>query len=289
MKYIIYGAGGIGGVVGARLFQAGFNTRLVARGEHQQRIRKNGLRLIAPQEDVTLAIPLEEDPQKLQLCENTAVLLCVKSQHTHEVLETLQKVPGASRAHIVCLQNGVSNEREVARRFSNVYAAVVNLPASFIHPGEVVTHAYGCGGIMDVGRYPYGLGAAVEVIADNFRSAGFSSFAEPNVMRFKYAKLLTNLFNLLQAALTDANASDSKVELKKIHGLLRQEALQCFDSAGVDCASREQVKDRHRGVYSMVEIPGHPRTGGSSWQSMQRGTGNIETAYFEWRNLFVRS
>jgi 2-dehydropantoate 2-reductase len=29
----------------------------------------------------------------------------------------------------------------------------------------------------------------------------------------------------------------------------------------------------------MVDIPGWPRTGGSSWQSVKRGTGDIETDF----------
>ena len=34
MRFVIYGAGGIGGVIGGRLHQAGQDVVLIARGEH---------------------------------------------------------------------------------------------------------------------------------------------------------------------------------------------------------------------------------------------------------------
>jgi len=43
MRIIIYGAGGIGGVIGAQLFQGGMDTVLIARGNHLRTIQNNGL------------------------------------------------------------------------------------------------------------------------------------------------------------------------------------------------------------------------------------------------------
>ena len=45
MRYVIYGAGAIGGVVGARLHQAGHEVALIARGAHLEAIQRDGLRL----------------------------------------------------------------------------------------------------------------------------------------------------------------------------------------------------------------------------------------------------
>ena len=51
-----------------------------------------------------------------------------------------------------------------------------------------------------------------------------------------------------------------------------------------DCADRDQVQTRSMSqtgerLYVMSEVPGFERTAGSSWQSLQRGTGDIETEY----------
>ena len=101
-------------------------------------------------------------------------------------------------------------------------------------------------------------------------------------MRKKYAKLLMNLGNIVQAATAGDGIRLDEAEqaaLGQVHRLLREEALACFAAAGIDCAGRDEVRARRRDVYRMVDIPGHPRTGGSSWQSFSRGTGNVETDY----------
>ena len=103
--------------------------------------------------------------------------------------------------------------------------------------------------------------------------AGFSARPDGEVMRFKYAKLLMNLFNVLQAGLTDPH------NIGPLRRHIRNEALACFSAAGIDCASADEVRERQRDTYETVDVPDYPRTAGSSWQSIERGTGNIETDY----------
>ena len=55
-RYVIVGAGAIGGGIGARLVQAGLPTVLIARGEHLAAMQRHGLRLRTPREDVTLPV-----------------------------------------------------------------------------------------------------------------------------------------------------------------------------------------------------------------------------------------
>jgi 2-dehydropantoate 2-reductase len=92
-------------------------------------------------------------------------------------------------------------------------------------------------------------------------------------MRLKYAKLLMNLNNALQAA------TEMAAGARDISRMLKREALACFAAAGIECAGTEEMRARHEGVYGLGEVPGYPRGGGSSWQSVARGTGNIETDY----------
>ena len=55
-RYVIVGAGAIGGGIGARLVQAGLPTALIARGDHLAAMQRDGLRLRTPREDVTLPV-----------------------------------------------------------------------------------------------------------------------------------------------------------------------------------------------------------------------------------------
>jgi 2-dehydropantoate 2-reductase len=57
MRVVVFGAGAIGGLVGARLFQAGVDVTLVARGVHAEALTA-GLVLESPDGTVTLPIPV---------------------------------------------------------------------------------------------------------------------------------------------------------------------------------------------------------------------------------------
>ena len=92
MQYVIYGAGAIGGTIGARLSLAGCDVTLIARGGHGQRIASHGLSFRAPGEDHLLRIPVVAHPADVQInpaAGELAVLLCMKSQHTAQALQDL--------------------------------------------------------------------------------------------------------------------------------------------------------------------------------------------------------
>src|SRR5437588_757257 len=65
MRFVVFGAGAIGGVVGARLHQSGHEVALIARGAHLQAIRRSGLTLETPVERTVLALTAVEDPGEL--------------------------------------------------------------------------------------------------------------------------------------------------------------------------------------------------------------------------------
>ena len=272
MRFIIYGAGGIGGTIGMRLLQVDTEVVMIARGAHLEAIRERGLELLAPGEQVTRQVAVVGHPRELDCRPDDVVLMCMKSQHMAAALGDLRAV-APNEIAVVCAQNGVANERAALRQFANVYAMLVILPGLHLEPGVVVTHAHGVGGVLDVGRYPQGIDDRCESIAERIRAAGFSCKADQHVMRSKYAKLLGNLSNSLQAATDMAEGS------AEIARMLRREALSCFRAAGIDCASREEMQQLDSGGLTYADIPDVPRGGGSSWQSIARGTGDIESDF----------
>ncbi len=267
---MIYGAGGVGGTIGARLFLAGADVSLIARGAHGREIREHGLRFVAPDGDRRLHIPSVEHPSQRTWRGDEVVILSVKSQQTEAALADLAQV--APEVTVVCAQNGVANERVAAARFSKVLTMVVWLPGVHLEPGVVVTHAEGRGGVLDCGLYPGGYSEQAVALADLLEQAGFSCRADEQALRWKYAKLLSNLGNGVDALCGPEPA-------RELMRAMRREALACYEAAGVPCATREEVQARHRDTYRMVDIPGFPRGGGSTWQSLSRATGNVETDY----------
>ncbi len=156
MRYVLYGAGAIGGAIGARLFQAGCETVLIARGAHLDAIKSNGLRIDTSAGSVTLPIPAAGHPSELRFDDGDVVLLTMKTQDTEAALVDLQTAAAGLELPVICAQNGVENERLALRRFENVYGMLVILPATYLEPGIVEAPAGPVAGILDAGRYPRG-------------------------------------------------------------------------------------------------------------------------------------
>jgi 2-dehydropantoate 2-reductase len=92
-------------------------------------------------------------------------------------------------------------------------------------------------------------------------------------MRWKYGKLLSNLANAVQALLgPDARGGE-------LVRRAREEALACYAATGIGYASPEEIARRVDGHEELQPVAGVAHKGGSSWQSLARATGDIETAY----------
>ena len=126
MRFVVVGAGAVGGVVGGRLAQHGHDVVLVARGDHGQAIAADGLLIRSPDDEVRVSVPVVSHPSELTLTDDDVVLLAVKGQDTAAALEGL--AAGPPDLAIACLQNGVDNERQVLRRTPNTYARAGDAP-----------------------------------------------------------------------------------------------------------------------------------------------------------------
>jgi 2-dehydropantoate 2-reductase len=266
VRYVVLGAGGIGGTIGGRLFEHGQDVVLIARGAHLEALQERGLELRSPAGTVVLPIPAVGDASELDLGPGDVVILATKTQDTVRAVASLSDAPDVT---IVCAQNGVQNERMVLRRFADVHAMCVALPASHLEPGVVECYASPRSGILDVGRYPNGTDPTDERMAADLDAAGFVTSADPQVMSRKYGKLLMNLANVLEAAAVPDAWGD-------LYDRARTEALDCFAAAGIQADTED---DPRRDQMRMTPIDGHRRSGGSTWQSLARGSGSTEADY----------
>lgn len=272
MRFVIYGAGAIGGVIGGRLFAAGNDVTLVARGAHLEALRSGGLDLLTPEEHLHLKVPVAEHPSELDLQADDVVILAMKSQHTAGALEALAADAPADVA-VVCAQNGVENERAALRRFPRVYAMTVMCPATHLEPGKVIAHSGPINGLFDLGRYPTGVDATASAIAATLRDAGFASEARADILRWKYRKLMMNLANVAVALCGESP------DLATLVRRLRAEGDAALAAAGVEMVSIDEDKARRGNLLDGRPIEGVTRNGGSSWQSLARGAGSVETDY----------
>ena len=288
VRYVIIGAGAIGGGLGARLHQAGRSAVLVARGEHLAVLRDRGLRMRTPEEDLTLPVPVVAGPGELALQADDVLVLATKTQQAPAALVEWADVPVAGggtagdRLPLITATNGVAAEDMALRYFGRVYGACVWMWAAHLTPGEVVLEGVPRTGVFHIGRVP---AAPVEEVAervrDDWTAARMRIVLPADVLPWKYRKLLSNVGNAFQALLGRPEGMGRLVRAAEAEG------RAVLDAAGIAYTSDEDEAAARADSFEVRPVPGLEEVlGGSTWQSLSRGTGNVETDYLN--GEFVR-
>jgi 2-dehydropantoate 2-reductase len=194
----------------------------------------------------------------------------VKTQDLTAALDELAAV-APRNLPVACAQNGVEAERLALRRFDHVYGIAVLVPAVYLEPGAVQVFATPLTGVLDLGRYPHGRDTISEQLAAALRGANFGSEVRDDIQRAKYGKLLSNLGNAIEAL------SGPAARKGRVAELVREEAVSVLHAAGIDY-DLAGLTARAAAVIAKP-LAGQARPGGSSWQSLSRQTGNIESDY----------
>lgn len=162
MKVCIYGAGAIGGYLGAQLAQVpGVQISLVARGAHLAALRENGLKLLIEGQERLVRVAATDEPGKLG--PQDYVIVALKAHQAWEAAEQMLPLLGPDTALVTC-QNGVPwwyfhalDGAHTERRLASVdpddrqwrllgprraIGCVVYPAAEIIAPG-IIKHTYG--------------------------------------------------------------------------------------------------------------------------------------------------
>jgi 2-dehydropantoate 2-reductase len=201
MRLIIYGAGGIGCVMGGHLALTGQDVVLIGRPGHVNAINENGLKFITPSGTHMLRIPAVTGPEQIKLGPEDAVCLTMKGQNTEEAMKDLKAV--VDDVPVFCFQNGVRNEEIVSHHFPRVYGAMVRVGSVYLEDGEVIARRDPPGWFI-IGKYPKGNDETAEKVAEHLRTASFYVRTSEDVTPYKWGKLMGNLGNAI-GAITNAN------------------------------------------------------------------------------------
>jgi 2-dehydropantoate 2-reductase len=87
MRICIFGAGAVGSFLAARLANAGKQVSIVARGAHLAAIQKDGLRLEAPDGEITVRLPASDSPAALG--QQDLVIVSTKTPALPQVAATI--------------------------------------------------------------------------------------------------------------------------------------------------------------------------------------------------------
>ena len=286
-RYIILGAGAVGGALGGRLGLAGRDVALAARGDHLAALHEHGLRLRTPDEDMTQSVMAIGGPEEIELSGDDILILATKTQQANDALVSWTDAPvyqngrpigsAGERLPIFIALNGVAAEAMAHRYFRRVYGVCVWMPVVHLWPGEVIIRSTPRSGMLHIGRVPAHADdhdQTLQQVATDLVAANFDVPLPADVMPWKYRKLISNIGNVFQALVARNGdwrslAADAEVEARRV-----------LDAAGIEYISEEEESAARAAGFSMKPVAGVPEfVGGSTWQSLQRGTGNIETDY----------
>jgi 2-dehydropantoate 2-reductase len=291
MRYVIIGAGSVGGAIAARLAQhSPHPPLLIARGSNGAAIAAEGLRLRTPDSDERVPVEVASGPDEVELRVDDVLVVATKSHQVEAALlqwvdrpvlsddgETVGTV--GELLPVLLALNGLASEDIALRYFRRVYGVCVWIPAVHLEDGEVVVRMAPTTGVFIFGRHP---ALATEpadrellsAIAEDWNASSLGAHVVDDVRRWKYTKLLSNLSNGVQALVGTGDSEAAAIDVR-----LRDEAVELYRAAGIDWASDEEESVWRGDLFRIRPVPGVEATGGSSWQSMARGTGSIETDY----------
>jgi 2-dehydropantoate 2-reductase len=204
MRLLIWGAGAIGGTLGAYLARAGEDVTMADTVvEHVEAIMRVGLRVTGPIDEFTVRVPAFT-PQTLSGVWD-AIVLATKAHHTDIAVRALQPHLTADGC-VVSAQNGL-NELAIADVVGagRTVGAFVNFGADYLEPG--VIH-YGGHGAVVVGEIDGRLTPRVTAIRDAWRHFDPRAIVTHNIWGYLWGKEAYGAM-LFATALTDESIADA--------------------------------------------------------------------------------
>ena len=227
----MWGAGAMGGSIGAWLVRAGHRVTFVdADPAHRAAIRQAGLRIEGPVDAFTVqaqCLAPEEAPSELG-----TVLLCVKAHHTEEAIRAIAPRLAAD-GFVVSVQNGL-NERTIAAAVGEerTVGCFVNFGADVMEPGVIMR---GNRGTVVVGELDGARTPRIRAVHRLFRDFEPDAVLTDNIHGYLWGKLAYGSM-LFATALADASIADvlaAEGHRPAIIGLAR-EAMRVARARGVE-------------------------------------------------------
>ncbi|MDE3123417.1 MAG: 2-dehydropantoate 2-reductase [Paracoccaceae bacterium] len=200
---LIWGAGAIGGSLGAAFLRAGQKVVFVDRvADHVAAIRTRGLRIEGPIFEDTVAAPAFLPEDLTGTYRN--IYLCVKAQHTAGAIRTLAPFV-APDGHVISAQNGL-NERVIAAEIGadRTIGCFVNFGADYLEPG--VVHYSGRGAVV-VGELDGSIGPRVQAIWNQLKTFEPNAVVTDNIWGYLWGKLIYGAL-LFGTAVTNDSIAD---------------------------------------------------------------------------------
>jgi 2-dehydropantoate 2-reductase len=261
-KICIYGAGAIGGWIGARLAQRpGMMVSVVARGETLRQLQSHGLQLNSGDNILSAKVRASQLPTSLGI--QDLVIVAVKAPSMLDVAKQIQPLIGPNTI-VMTAMNGVpwwflqgfggvyantplksvdpKGQIAAAIPTTHIIGCVVHASSSLRAPGQV-QHHFGNG--LIIGEPAGGSSARVQALHQLLRDAGFDATLSERIQKDVWYKLWGNMTINPISALTGAT-SDKILNDPNVLGFISAVMLEAKAiGAAMGIAIDQQPEDRH--------------------------------------------
>jgi 2-dehydropantoate 2-reductase len=267
MKVCIYGAGAIGGWIGAHLAQTGHEVSVVARGANLDALQKNSLQCVQTQEaDACIKAKVKVSAQPEDLGLQDLVIVAVKAPAMADVAQGIAPLLGPNTMVMTAMNgvpwwffqgfggklqgttlNTIDPEGRIAKAIPahHVVGCVVHASCSMDAPG-VVRHHFGQGLILGEPAEQNGqVSERVQQLVAHLQAAGFTASASSQIQKDVWYKLWGNMtvnpISAITGATTDLILKDDLV--RDLMSKVMLEAKAIGEKIGIPIA--QTPEDRH--------------------------------------------
>ncbi len=281
MKVGIFGAGAIGGFLGAKLTAAGADVTLIARGPHLAAMQANGLRLISGDETITTHPRCLSDPAEAGV--QDFVIVTLKAHSLPAAAPHIARMMGPETALVTGVNgvpywyfyglDGPHRDRLVQAVDpggvlwntlppARAIGCVVYPAAEVVEPG-VIAHTYG--DRFSLGEPDGSRSGRIETLSKALIGAGLKAPVRPRIRDEIWVKLWGNLaFNPLSAlTLTTLDRLTGAPDLRALCQAMMLEAKAVAEALGTRFAI-----DVERRIDGAAEVGAHKT---SMLQDLERG------------------
>lgn len=138
MKFLVIGAGGIGGLLSAKLLAAHQDVNLIAHGKNLEALSQDGLTFISP--DNTTSYEVKVSDMALYEGEPDVIFICVKSFSIDEVCDFI-KAKQFTKAVIIPILNGFGISHSIQEKLGEEFTVLRGLiyaSSTLIRPGVIL-------------------------------------------------------------------------------------------------------------------------------------------------------
>lgn len=142
MKYLIIGAGGTGGAIGAYMARAGKDVTFIARGAHLDAMRGTGIRVIRPDDEFSV-FPAAACTMGEYAETPDVILVCVKDYSVDDIIPFMQRVAGPETV-IIPILNIYGTGSRIQTYFPDnlVTDGCMYIASEIMEPGVILMKGY---------------------------------------------------------------------------------------------------------------------------------------------------